>query len=50
MELKQWFKELQELSLELLSFNIPDDEMDSWECYYDDGYTTKEALQEDVES
>lgn len=48
MDLKQWFGELQKLSLELFGFNISDNEIESWECYYSDDYTVREALQEDV--
>ena len=48
MDKIMWFKKLQELSLELYGLEIPDDEYDSWECYYRDGYPPKESLNEDM--
>ena len=43
---KEWFKEVQELSLELYGLSVTDTL--GWEEYYNNGYTPKDALQEDI--
>ena len=43
---KEWFKEVQKLSMEL--YGLPVTDTLGWEEYYNNGYSPKDALQEDI--